>query len=144
MRGQGRAAALGGEGGDGGADREPGLEDAAGDGGVEVAAADEQAGQQVEPGGALEVADRGRAAVPHLDQPGLGHPLERLAHGGPGDAEHLGEPALAGQRLAGPDLAVDDLGEDLVEHLVGHRPAGHGLQRHAEDGSRPLARGQVV
>ena len=133
MAAEGRAAALGGQRGDAGPDREPGLEDAAGDGRVELAAADQQPGQQVEPGVPPEVADRGRAAVAHLDQPGLGHPLERLAHRGPGDAEHLGEPALAGQRLAGPDLPVDDLGEDLVEHLVRHGPAVHGLQRHAGD-----------
>ncbi len=65
-----------------------------------------------------------------LDQPGLRHPLERLADRRPGDAEHLGEAALAGQRLAGLEPAVDDLGEHLVEHLVGHGAAGHGLQRH--------------
>ena len=45
--------------------------------------------------------------------------------------EDLGEPALAGQRLPGPDLAVDDLGQHLVEDLVGHRAAVHGLQWHA-------------
>ena len=130
-RGQRRAAALGGEGGDARTDHQPRLEDAAGDGQVEVAAAYEQARQQVEPGGALEVADRGGAALADLDQPGLRHPLERLADGRAGDAEHLGEPALAGQGLAGLEPTVDDLGQDLVEDLVGDGAAGDGLQRHA-------------
>ena len=71
--------------------------------------------------------------MPDLDQPGLRHPLQGLADRGTGDAEHLGEPALAGQRLTGLDLAVDDLGEHLVEDLVGHGSAGDGLQWHAED-----------
>ena len=95
------------------------------------AATDEQLGEQVETSGAVEVADRGGPAVPDLDQPGLGHPLQRLAHGRAGDAQHLGEPALAGQRLPGTDLAVDDLGQHLVEDLVGDRTAMDRLEGHA-------------
>ena len=143
-RGQRRAAALGGQGGDTRPDHQPRLQDAAGDGQVELAAAYEQARQQVQAGGPLEVADRGRPALTDLDQPGLRHPLERLAHRRPGDAQHLGQPALARQRLAGLDPAVDDLGKDLVEDLVGDGAAGDGLQRHAEDGSPAWFGGQVV
>jgi hypothetical protein len=72
---------------------------------------------------APEVAHRGRPAVPDLHQPRLRHPLQRLAHGRPGDAEHLRQPALARQRLPSPDPAVDDLGQHLVEDLIGHEPA---------------------
>ena len=96
--------------------------------------ADQQAGEQVETGVPPVVAHGRRAAVADLQQAGLRHPLQRLADRGPGDAEHLGEPALARQRVPDGDLAVDDLGEDLVEHLVGHGAADHGLQRHAGHG----------
>ena len=91
----------------------------------------QQAGEQVEAAVPPEVADRRRAAVAHVEQPGLRHPLQGLADGGPGDAEHLGEAALAGQRLSGTDTTVDHLGQDLVEDLVGDRASAHGLQRHA-------------
>ncbi|WP_278257837.1 hypothetical protein [Nocardioides convexus] len=99
--GEARPAALRGERGDAGTHLGPDLDDAAGDGGVEPSAADEQPRQQVQTRGPAEVADRGRTAVAHLDQPGLRDPLQRLPDGGPGDAEHLRQPALAGQRLAG-------------------------------------------
>ena len=125
-----RPASLGGQRRHRWADGQPRFEHAPGHVGVELATADQEAGEQVEPGVPLEVAHRGRAAVPHLEQPGGGHPLERLADRGSGDAEHLGQPPLAGQGLAGPDLAVDHLAEDLVEDLVGHRAAGDGLEWH--------------
>ncbi len=130
-RGRSWAAALGGEGRHAWSDDEPGLEDAAGHRGVEVAGTHEQAGQQVEARGLPEVADHRGAALADLHQPGLGHPLQGLADRRPGDAEHLGQSTLAGQGLAGLDLAVDDPGEDLVEDIVGDRPATDGLQGHA-------------
>ena len=136
-RGQGGPAAGRGERGDAGADREPGLEDAAGHGRVELAVAHQQPGEQVEAGVPPVVAHGRRAAVADLEQAGLRHPLQRLAHGGPGDAQHLGEPAFARQRVADGDLPVDDLGEDLVEHLVRHGAADHGLQRHGGTVARP-------
>ena len=69
-----------------------------------------------------------------------GHPLQRLAHRGPGDAEHLGQPALAGQGVAGAEAAVDDLAEQLVEDVVGHGAAGDGLEGHAAHASGRVAR----
>ena len=51
-----------------GAMRLAGLQDAAADARVEVAVADEQAGEQVEPGGGAEVAHGRAATVAHLDQ----------------------------------------------------------------------------
>ena len=62
---------------------------------------------------------------------GLGEPLERLAHRRTGDAEHLGQPTLAGQRVAGGELAVDHLAEELVEDVLGHEAAGNRFQGHA-------------
>ena len=76
------------------------------------------------------VADRGGAAVAHLEQAGLGHPLQRLADRRSRDAEDLGEPPLAGQRRTGAERPGDDLVEDLVEDLVGDRAAEHGLEGH--------------
>ncbi|GAA5114765.1 hypothetical protein GCM10025762_28400 [Haloechinothrix salitolerans] len=65
----------------------------------------------------------GAAALFDLDQPGVRHPLDRLTYGGPGDAEYLGEPAFAWQRLTRGEFAVDHVGEKLIEDLIGDRPA---------------------
>lgn len=96
---------------------------------VELPAADEEPGQQVEARGAAELPDRGRSPVPHLHQARLGHALEGLAYRGAGDPEDLGEPALAGQALPRGQPSVDDLGQDLVEDRVGDEAAGDGSQR---------------
>ena len=51
-------------------DAQPGLEDAAENGGVELAIAKQQPGQQVQAGMAPEVTHGGDAAMAHLDQTG--------------------------------------------------------------------------
>ena len=130
QRGQFRAPPPGGQLGDLGPVVKPGFEDAAHDRQVELAGADEQAGEQVESGVAAEVAHGGGVALTHLDQTGRGEPLERLAHRRAGDSEHLGEPALAGQRLSWLHLAAEHLGDDLLEDVLGHRSAVHRLQGH--------------
>ena len=96
-------AARGGQLGDLRADEQPGLEDAARHRHVELAVADQQPGQQVEAAGAAEVPHGGGVALADVDQAGLREPLQRLADRGAGDAEHLGEPAFAGQRLPGAE-----------------------------------------
>ncbi len=65
-----------------------------------------------------------------LHQPGLGEPLERLAHRRSGDAQQLGEPSFAGQGIARVQLAPDHLLEQLVEHVVVHQPTFHRFQGH--------------
>ena len=65
-----------------------------------------------------------------LDETGLGHPLERLPDHGARDAEDLGQPTLAGQRVAGAERAGHDLVEDLLEDLVGDRAAPDRLEWH--------------
>ena len=107
---------------------------------VELAVAHQQAGEQVEPAELLEVAHGGAAPVADLDQPGLGQPLQRLADGGPGDAQHLGETPLAGQGVTGGQLAVDHLAEELVEDVLGDEPAGYRFQGHAAESARLLIR----
>ena len=120
------------------------LEDAAHDRQVEFAGADEQAGEQIESGVAAEVAHGRGVALTHLDQAGGGQPLERLADRGAGHAEHLGEPALAGQRLTGLHLTAEHLVDDLLEDVLGHGSTVHRLQGHAAQNASPAARGQVV
>ena len=120
----------GGQRRDAGPDHQPRLDDAADGGHVDRPAAHQERWEQVEAGVPAVVADRGGAAVPDLEQPGLGHPLQRLADGRPRDAQHLGEPALAGQRWPGAEGAGDHLVEDLVEDLVGDRAAEDGLEGH--------------
>ncbi len=122
----------------------PGFEDAAHDREVELACADEQAGEQVESGVAAEVAHGGGVALTHFHQAGRGEPLERFAHRRAGDSEHLGEAALARQRLPGLHLAAEHLGDDLIEDVFGHGSAVHRLQGHAASRARLEDRGQVV
>ena len=80
----------------------------------------------------------------HLDQTSLREPLEGLAHGGTGDTEHLGETTLAGQRVTGRELAVDDLAEELVEDVLGDEAAGDGFQGHVTTVPGHISGGQVV
>jgi len=137
-------AARGSEAGDVRCDGEPGLDDAARGGGVELTVAHEQPGEQVESGVALEVPHGGRATVAHLDQPGRRHPLERLPDGRTRDPEELGQPTLARQRVAGAERAVDDLAEELLEDVVRDEPPGHGLEDHAVSLGQLRSGGQVV
>ena len=88
-------------------------------------------GQQVEAAEAAEVADRRRAALAYVDQSRGREALQGLADGGARDAEHLGEPALAGQRLARAEVAAGHLGDQLVEDVVGNGAALHGAEGHA-------------
>ena len=111
---------------------------------VEFARADEQAGEQVESGVPAEVADGGGVALTHLDQAGGGESLERLADRGPRHPEHLGEPALAGQRVAGLHFSAEHLVDDLLEDVLGHGSAVHRLQGHDAQNASAPARGQVV
>jgi hypothetical protein len=69
--------------------------------------------------------------VAHLDQSGRRHPLQRFAYGGPGHAQQLGEPALAGQRVTRGQRAVDDAAEQLLEDVVGDQPPRDRGERHA-------------
>nr|WP_298517076.1 hypothetical protein [uncultured Nocardioides sp.] len=143
-RGERQAVAARGERGHGGPDGQPRLEDAARHLGVELALAHQEARQQVESGVPLEVAHGRGPAVPHLDQAGGRHPLQRLSDRRPRDPEHLGQSAFAGQGLPGADLPVDDLAQHLVEDLVGDRSALNRLQRHVLDPAWLMVRGQVV
>ena len=112
------------------ADREPCLEDAPCNRQVQLVVAHEQPGEEVQARESAELADRGGSAVSDFDQTRLGHSLQCLAHRRPGDTEDLRKPALAGQVLARGELAVHDLGQDLVEDLVRHKPTGDGFQGH--------------
>ena len=127
-----------------GGDREPRLDDAACDVGVELAVAHEQPGEQVQAGVPLEVPHGGGAAVADLDQPGRRHPLQRFAYGGPGDAEQLGQLALARQRVARAERAVDDLAEELLEDVVRYQAPGDGFEDHGEIVDPGPTTGQVV
>ena len=104
-----------------------GFEDAAHHGQIDLARTDEQPGEQVEARVAAEVAHGGGIALTDFDEPGLGEPLDRLTDRGPRHAEHLGEPSFAWQRLAGPHVAAEHLGDDLVEDVLGDRSTVDGL-----------------
>ena len=80
---------------------------------------------------APEVTHGGETAMAHLDQTGRRKPLEPLTDSGPGYAEDIRQPALAGQRLAGLHLPAEHVGGDLLENLLRHRSTSHRLQRHA-------------
>src|SRR3954470_4847823 len=80
---------------------------------------------------AAEVAHGGGIAVTHLHQTSRGEPLERFAHRGAGDSEHLCQAPLARQGLAWLHLTAEHLGDDLLEDLLGHGSAVHRLQGHA-------------
>ena len=125
------ARRSGGQFGDLGPVVQAGLQDAAHDRDVEFAGAQQQPGEQVQSGVAAEVAHRGGVALAHLDQARGGDPLERLAHGRPRHPEHLGEATLAGQRLTGLHLAAEDVGDDLLEDVLGDRASADRLQCHA-------------
>ena len=118
---------------------QPGFEDAANDGDVEFAVAEQQAGEQVQSGVPAEVTHGRGVALADLDQTRGAESLERLADRGARHPEHLGEPTLAGQRLAGLHLAAEHLGDDLLEDVFGHRSAVHRLQGHGAKlaGDRP-------
>ena len=109
---------------------QPGFEDAANDGEVEFAGADQQPGEQVQSRVPAEVTHGRGVALADLDQTRVAEPLERLADGGAGHAEHLGEPPLAGQRLAGLHVAAEHLGDDLLEDVFGDRSTVDRLQGH--------------
>ena len=97
-----------------------GLEDASDDGEVEFPGAEQQLGEQIKAGVPAEVPHRGRIALAHLDQAGGRDTLERLAHRRAGYPEHLGEAALAGQRLTGLHLSAEHVGDDLLEDVLGY------------------------
>src|SRR3954452_24079301 len=80
---------------------------------------------------AAEVAHGGGIAVTHLHQTRRGEPLERFAHRGAGDSEHLCQAPLARQGLAGLHLTAEHLGDDLLADVLGHGSAVHRLQGHA-------------
>ena len=77
-----------------------------------------------------EVAHRGRVPLTYLDQACRRNALQCLAHGRAGHSEQVGQTALAGQRLTRLHLSAEDLGDDLVEDVFGHRTPIHRLQGH--------------
>ena len=78
-----------------------------------------------------EVTHRGRVALAHVDQSGGRNALERLAHGRTGYPEHLGEAAFAGQCLTRLHFSAENIGNDLIEDVLGYRTPVHRLKGHA-------------
>ncbi len=128
--GDGRTAAFGSELRDERTQVQSRLHQAAGGRKIDGAARHQQLRQQLHPSGTAEVAHGRGVALPDVDQAGVAEPLERLAHGRAGYAEHLGQPALARQRFADQDVATDHLGGDLVEDVIGHRATRNRFQWH--------------
>ena len=99
--------------------------------GIQFACAQQQAGEQIQSGMPTEVANRGGVTLTDLDQADRAEPVESFAHGGPRNAQNLGQPAFAGQLIAGLQRAAEHLVDDLLDDILGDRASGHWLKGHA-------------
>ena len=122
-----------------------GLEDGTHDRDVELAAPEDQPGERVEPGVAPVVAHR--RCVRPAGRPTSPASVRRFSASRTAGRDTPSTSASRrslGSAFAGLHLAAEHLGDDLVEHVLGHGSPVHRLQGHAPKTASGPVRGQVV